>query len=111
MLQQEASTMDLDIHFLDKSSDFPAGLISHNFQIGDFQNFDDVLSGMFVAWLYLNSAYMVQIKAGEGKIILTTFDMYNNYKSEPFASTLISELIKYVNLDKCNPKLFWKLGY
>ena len=44
MLQQEASTMDLDIHFLDKSSDFPAGLISHNFQIGDFQNFDDVLS-------------------------------------------------------------------
>jgi 5-(carboxyamino)imidazole ribonucleotide synthase len=44
MLQQEASTMDLDIHFLDKSIDFPAGLISHNFQIGNFQNFDDVLS-------------------------------------------------------------------
>jgi len=98
---------------LSKTLGFEIDKVVPNYVITDIpsENFDDVLSGMFVAWLYLNSAYIVQIKAGEGKIILTTFDMYNNYKSEPFASTLISELIKYVNLDKCNPKLFWKLGY
>jgi len=44
MLQQEASTMDLDLHFLDKSKDFPAGLVTHNFTVGDFQNYDDVVS-------------------------------------------------------------------
>lgn len=44
MLQQEASTMDLDIHFLDKQADFPAGLITHNLSVGDFQNYDDVVA-------------------------------------------------------------------
>jgi len=44
MLQQEASKLDLNLHFLDKSIDFPAGLISHNFTIGDFKDYNDVLS-------------------------------------------------------------------
>ena len=43
MLQQEASALDLDIHFMDKSKDFPAGLLTHNFHVGNFQNYEDVL--------------------------------------------------------------------
>lgn len=73
------------------------------------ENFDDVLSGMFVAWIYLNSGYIVQMNAGNGKLILVTFDMYKNYKSDPFASTLLSALSNYINSDSCKPKLQWKL--
>ena len=43
MLAQEASKLDIDISFLDKSLDFPAAKISRSFEIGDFTDFDDVL--------------------------------------------------------------------
>ncbi|MBT8231037.1 MAG: ATP-grasp domain-containing protein, partial [Saprospiraceae bacterium] len=43
MLQQEASALDLNISFLDKAKDFPTGLITHNFVVGDFNNYDDVI--------------------------------------------------------------------
>ncbi len=42
MLAQEASKLDLNIHFLDKSKEFPAGKISPQFVEGDFSNYDDV---------------------------------------------------------------------
>ena len=44
MLQQEASTMGLDLHFLDQSKAFPAGQLAHNFIQGDFKNYDDVVA-------------------------------------------------------------------
>ncbi len=42
MMMQKAVEWDIDVRFLDKSSDFPAGQISRNFVEGDFKSYDDV---------------------------------------------------------------------
>jgi len=44
MIFQAGSTMLLDISFLDKSSDYPAGLITKNFTEGDIANYDDIIA-------------------------------------------------------------------
>jgi len=44
MLTQKASEWDLNIAFLDNASDFPAGKINPNLEIGDFKNYEDVLA-------------------------------------------------------------------
>jgi len=44
MLQQEASTLGIELYFLDKSKDYPAGQLSNNVITGDFKNYDDVVA-------------------------------------------------------------------
>ena len=44
MLCEAASPMDLDLHILDKDVSFPAGRIAPAFHLGDFTNYDDVVS-------------------------------------------------------------------
>ncbi|MCB0732276.1 MAG: hypothetical protein KDC88_14730, partial [Ignavibacteriae bacterium] len=96
---------------LNKIINFEIDKVIPNYIITDIpnENFDDVLSGMFVAWLYLNSGYIVQMSAGDGKLLLVTFDMYKNYDSDPFAATLLNKLSDYINSDLCKPKSQWKL--
>jgi hypothetical protein len=96
---------------LNKIFGFEIDNVVPNYVVTDIpdENFDDVLSGMFVAWLYLNSGYIVQMNAGEGKLLLVTFDMYKNYESDPFSATLLNELSNYIQSDLCRPKLQWEL--
>ncbi len=44
MLCQEATKMDIDLFFLDKSDDFPVPRMYPGFIKGDFNNYDDVLA-------------------------------------------------------------------
>lgn len=44
MLAQKASEWDLQLSFLDKSQDYPAGQISSRFSVGDFKSYHDVLA-------------------------------------------------------------------
>jgi 5-(carboxyamino)imidazole ribonucleotide synthase len=44
MLGQEASNLCLDIHFLDKSKDFPASAISNKIYEGSFTDYDNVIA-------------------------------------------------------------------
>jgi 5-(carboxyamino)imidazole ribonucleotide synthase len=44
MLAQEASQLDLNIHFLDKNKNYPAGKICPQFVEGDFNAYDDVIN-------------------------------------------------------------------
>ncbi len=44
MLGQSASPLGLKLHYLDKSPDFPASLISQQIQSGDFKSYDDVMA-------------------------------------------------------------------
>ncbi len=44
MLAQEASRLDLNIHFLDQDSSYPAAKVCPQFTCGDFNNYDDVLN-------------------------------------------------------------------
>lgn len=43
MMAQEAARLDLNLHFLDQSSDFPAGKVSPWFKEGDFNSYSDVM--------------------------------------------------------------------
>ncbi|MBX2815247.1 MAG: 5-(carboxyamino)imidazole ribonucleotide synthase [Saprospiraceae bacterium] len=43
MLVQAGSALDLDLHILDRSLDFPAAKVCPNFHVGDFTNYEDVL--------------------------------------------------------------------
>ncbi len=74
------------------------------------ENYDDVLSGMYIGWVHFTSAFMVQMNAGEGKLILSSFKHNDNYGSDPYTTQLTDELIKYIKSDKCNPKFNWKLN-
>lgn len=44
MLYQAATPLDLDIHFLDQSREFPVGKICPHFTEGDFKKYDDVIN-------------------------------------------------------------------
>jgi len=44
MMLQEATTWDLDLHFLDKEFDFPVPSIYRRFHKGDFNNYEDVVA-------------------------------------------------------------------
>jgi len=70
--------------------------------------FDDVLAGMYVGWLHLNSAYMLQMRAEKGKLILSTFQMEHSDGADPFATWLRNKLIDYIQCDDCQPKIEWK---
>lgn len=44
MMYEAVLKWDLDIHFMDKSLDFPVGKVCPQFHIGDFSNYDDVMN-------------------------------------------------------------------
>ncbi|MFZ2324332.1 MAG: sugar-binding domain-containing protein [Ignavibacteriaceae bacterium] len=70
--------------------------------------FDDVLSGMFVGWLHKNYAYILQMNAGNGKIIFCTFPLAENYSTDPFAKLFVRNLIDYTKSNDFNPTMNWK---
>lgn len=73
------------------------------------ENFDDVLSGMFVGWLHKNSAYIFQMNAGRGRLILCTFTLAENYESDPFAKLFLQNLIDYIQSTDFNSATNWNL--
>lgn len=73
-------------------------------------NFDDVLCGMFVGWLHKNSAYVLQTKVGNGKLLLCTFPLAENYSTDPFAKLFIRNLIDYTKSNDFNPTINLKLN-
>ncbi|MFA7287973.1 MAG: sugar-binding domain-containing protein [Melioribacteraceae bacterium] len=95
-----------------KSLGFEAKKAIPNYVIREIakENYDDVLSGMYIGWVHFTSAFMVQMKAGEGKLILSAFKHNDNYGSDPYTAQLTDELIKYIKSSKCNPKYNWKLN-
>jgi hypothetical protein len=74
------------------------------------ENFDDVLSGMFVGWLHKNSAYIFQMNAGNGKLLLCTFPLADHYSTDPFAKLFLQNLMDYAQSVDFNPITNWKLN-
>ncbi len=58
------------------------------------EDFTNVIAGMYVGWIQLNSAYIYEMNRGKGKIILCTFPAAKNYSSDPFARTLLDNMIR-----------------
>jgi hypothetical protein len=71
--------------------------------------FRDVLAGMYVGWLYLNSATVMQLSAGEGKLILTTFKLNGKNLQDPFSVALLNALKTYILSETCQPDTQWDI--
>jgi Glycosyl hydrolases family 2, sugar binding domain/Glycosyl hydrolases family 2 len=63
----------------------------------------DVLAGMFFGWLNENHAVTAQFMLGQGKVIVTTFDV-GHYADDPFTANLFNGLLSYLASDACQPK-------
>jgi hypothetical protein len=66
--------------------------------------FGDVLAAATFGWLQKNSALVVQMRVGEGRLILTTF-RFNNYVTDAYATALLHAFVRYVSSRDCQPKL------
>jgi hypothetical protein len=71
-------------------------------------DYNDVLSGIFYGWLNDNAALAVQMRAGNGKLFVTTF-RFDAYGSDPYATRLLDAMIRYTSGSGFNPKLDWSL--
>jgi hypothetical protein len=66
--------------------------------------FDDVLCGATFGWLHKNSAILVQVACGSGKLLITTF-RFEQYGRDAYATALLDSLIAYVQSAACSPAL------
>jgi hypothetical protein len=57
--------------------------------------YEDVLAGVTYGWLNKNSALAVQMQAGLGKVLATTF-RFEAYGSDPYATHLLDAFLLYV---------------
>lgn len=67
------------------------------------EHFSDVLSGMFVGWIHLNSGYLVQAKVGEGRVLISTYDIASNLMTDPMAGYFYTNLLDYMGSEKFQP--------
>ena len=66
-------------------------------------HFPDVLAGMFVGWIQLNSGYLVQMRVGQGKLLLCTLNLADAVGRDPYATSLFNELETYTRSTACAP--------
>jgi beta-galactosidase/beta-glucuronidase len=69
--------------------------------------YGDVLSGIFYGWINNNAALAVQMRAGTGKLLATTF-RFDEYGRDPYATHLLDAMIHYVAGQNFAPVLDWK---
>lgn len=73
------------------------------------ENFNDVLSGMFVGWVQMNSGYVIQMSAGMGKLIICTIPVHQKATDDAFSSWLFNKLLEYSASTQFNPGITWNL--
>ncbi|HUI42505.1 MAG TPA: glycoside hydrolase family 2 TIM barrel-domain containing protein [Terriglobia bacterium] len=61
--------------------------------------FPDVLAGEFYGWLHSNFGVLLQARAGKGKLLVTTFGLGAAYGNDPYATTLLDNLVQYAVSD------------
>ncbi|MCZ7602108.1 MAG: hypothetical protein M5R37_04535 [Melioribacteraceae bacterium] len=93
-----------------KSFGFDAYEVLPNYVISEIpqEQFDSVPAGIFIAWIYLNSGYMIEMNYGKGKILLTTFNLSNI--NDPYVKTLRDNLNDYTSSEDFKPKIDLKLS-
>ena len=72
------------------------------------EQFESVPAGIFIAWVYLNSGYIIEMNYGKGKLLLTTLDLSN--QNDPYVATLRDNLINYISREDFKPKIDLKLS-
>ena len=69
------------------------------------ENYDDVMSGIFLGWVNKNAALMVGARSGAGRAIITTFRLAGAYGKDEYARRLLDEMIRLVSAEGFEPKL------
>jgi len=57
--------------------------------------FSDVIAGMFVGWIHLNSGYTVKMRVGNGRLLISTFNVSHDWKEDPYTVHLLHGFIHY----------------
>ncbi len=91
----------------DKLLGFEAEAVSPMFVIEGVKaaEYDDVMAGIFLGWGNKNAALMLGASAGEGRAILTTLRLAENYGGDEYARHLLDAMIKLAASDAFGPKL------
>ncbi|MEG8989732.1 sugar-binding domain-containing protein [Ignavibacteria bacterium 4148-Me] len=69
------------------------------------ENFNDVLSGLFIGWIHFSSPVTVKIQVGKGNLILTSYKLLDNYSIDPYATYLLDNMIHYINSENFLSKI------
>jgi hypothetical protein len=91
----------------DKLLGFEAEEITPRFVIEGVKadDYDDVMSGIFLGWVNKNAALMVGARSGAGRAIITTFRLADAYGKDEYARRLLDEMIRLVAAEGFEPKL------
>ncbi|HEY9165218.1 MAG TPA: sugar-binding domain-containing protein [Candidatus Kryptonia bacterium] len=69
------------------------------------QEFGDVFAGMYIGWIHLNAAYVLQMRVGKGKLILCTLPIAGAFERDPYSRSLFARMVNYVSSPSCAPEL------
>jgi len=69
------------------------------------EDYDDVMSGIFLGWVNKNAALTVGARIGASRSIITTFRLAGAYGKDEYASRLLDEMIRLVSAEGFEPKL------
>ena len=91
----------------DKFLGFPAEEITPKFVIEGVkaEDYDDVMSGIFLGWVNKNAALMVGGRIQGARAIVTTFRLAEAYGKDAYARRLLDEMIRLVSDEGFEPKL------
>jgi len=65
----------------------------------------DVLAGMFIGWIYLPGAYVLQARVGKGAVLISTFRLAGNYERDPFSTLVLQNALRYLRSPDFAPQL------
>jgi hypothetical protein len=92
---------------LDKLLGFEAEVAPPKFVIEGVkvEDYDDVMSGIFLGWVNKNAALMVGARIGASRAFITTLRLADAYGKDEYASRLLDEMIRLVSAEGFEPKL------
>jgi hypothetical protein len=90
----------------DKLLGFEAEEITPKFVIEGLkaEDYDDVMSGIFLGWVNRNAALMVGGRIQGARAIITTFRLAETYGKDEYARRLLDEMIRLVSAEGFEPK-------
>lgn len=56
----------------------------------------DVHAGIFVGWLQHNAALVAERRVGEGRLLISTFQLSQNWKTHPLAAAMLTGLVQHL---------------
>jgi hypothetical protein len=71
------------------------------------EHFEDVLAGMFIGWVHRHAGYVVQMRVGQGKLIVCALPLQRTEKTDSYAASLLQHLKSYLVSGDCRPRWGW----